>query len=166
MYERQWETTLQCNTVSHWLGVSAERSLRACNAESISMSWLQHALCQYFQVIKVLMQFSTMDKSGDQSSTTTGIPRTTLEINQEIGHTSCKLLTLYMLNFSEVITFYVIPPHWHNTGSWNPSWHKTRTFFFYIVNIIGADVLATQGARASAAVIFTMLNQINSNPAR
>ena len=36
----------------------------------------------------------------------------------------------------------------------------------YIVNIMGADVLATQGAKASATMIFTMLNQINSVPAR
>ena len=35
-----------------------------------------------------------------------------------------------------------------------------------IVNIMGVDVLATQGARASAAMIFTMLNRINSVPAR
>ena len=35
---------------------------------------------------------------------------------------------------------------------------------FYIVNIMGADVLLTQGARASSAMIFTMLNQINLVP--
>ena len=34
------------------------------------------------------------------------------------------------------------------------------------VNIMGADVLATQGTRASATMIFTMLNRINSFPAR
>ena len=31
---------------------------------------------------------------------------------------------------------------------------------------MGDDVLATQGARASATMIFTMLNRINSVPAR
>ena len=31
---------------------------------------------------------------------------------------------------------------------------------------MGADVLATQEARASTTVIFTMLNQINSVPER
>ena len=46
-----------------------------------------------------------------------------------------------------IFTFYVIPPHWHETGSWNPSSSKTRTYLFYIVNIMGADVLGTQGAR-------------------
>ena len=47
-------------------------------------------------------------------------------------------------------------------GGWNPSSCKTRTYLFYIVNIIAADDLATPGARASATVIFTMLNRINS----
>ena len=31
---------------------------------------------------------------------------------------------------------------------------------------MGADVLATQGARASATMIFTLLNRINSIPAK
>ena len=34
------------------------------------------------------------------------------------------------------------------------------------VNIMGAGVLATQGTRASAIMIITMLNRINSVPAR
>ena len=49
--------------------------------------------------------------------------------------------------------------------SWKPSSSMTRTYLFYIVNIMGADVLATQGARALAAMIFTMFNRINSVPA-
>ena len=36
-----------------------------------------------------------------------------------------------------------------------PSWSKRRTYIFYIVNIMAADVLATLGARASAATILT-----------
>ena len=71
-------------------------------------------------------------------------------------------LNLYLRNFSEGTKTYiyilVIPPQWHDTGSWNPSSSKTRTCLFHIVNIVGADVLAMQGARASAAMIFTMLN--------
>ena len=79
-------------------------------------------------------------------------------------------LTLYELNFSKGIktfTFYVIPPHWHDPGtcSWNPSSIKTITYLFYIANIMAADVLVTQGARASATMIFLILNQINSVPA-
>ena len=79
-------------------------------------------------------------------------------------------LTLYVLNFSEgikhIFTLYVISPHWHDTGSWNHFSSKTRTHSFYIINIMGADVLATQGARASATMIFPMLNWINSVPTR
>ena len=36
---------------------------------------------------------------------------------------------------------------------------------FYMINVMGADVLASQGARASATMIYTMLNQINLVPA-
>ena len=40
------------------------------------------------------------------------------------------------------------------------------TYLFYIVNIMAADGLATQGATASATTILNMLNRINSVPAR
>ena len=42
---------------------------------------------------------------------------------------------------------------------------KQVIYIFYIVSITGADVLAPQGARASATVIFTMLKRMNSVPA-
>ena len=42
---------------------------------------------------------------------------------------------------------------------------RQELYLFCIVNIMGADVLATQGARASASMIFTMLDRINSVPA-
>ena len=50
-----------------------------------------------------------------------------------------------------------------DTGSWNPSSSKIGTYLFYIVNNMCADVLVTQGASASATMIFTtgMLNWIN-----
>ena len=58
-------------------------------------------------------------------------------------------LSFYVLKFSEehkhVFAFHVIVPYWQDTGSWNLSSSKTRTHLFYIVNIMGADVLATQG---------------------
>ena len=50
-------------------------------------------------------------------------------------------LTLYIRFFprehKHILTFYVIPPHWYYTGSWNPSAIKTRTYLFYIINIMG-----------------------------
>ena len=55
------------------------------------------------------------------------------------------------------LTFHVISPHWHGTGSWNPSSSRTRSYLFYIVNIMGADVLVMQGAGASATMILTWL---------
>ena len=36
--------------------------------------------------------------------------------------------------------------------------------WFYIVNIIGTDVFAMQGAKASAVMVFTMLKGINLVP--
>ena len=66
-----------------------------------------------------------------------------------------------------IFTFHVIPPHWFDTGGWNPFSNKTRTYpAFFIVNIMAAGVLAMQGARASAAMILTKLNRDNSVPTR
>ena len=39
---------------------------------------------------------------------------------------------------------------------------RTKTFLFYTANTMDADVLATQGARASEFIIFTMLKRNNS----
>ena len=67
-----------------------------------------------------------------------------LQMSLSEGH----LLTLYMLNFQRVqnkcFNFFVIPPHWYDLGSWNPSSCETRTYLICIANIMGADVLATQ----------------------
>ena len=60
---------------------------------------------------------------------------------------------------------YIIPLHWHGTGSWNPSTYKTRMYLFLIVYIMGADVLVTQGARASTTMISTMSKRNNLVPA-
>ena len=51
------------------------------------------------------------------------------------------------------------------TGSWTPSSCKTFSYLFCIVNIMAADVLVMQGARASVTMILTMLNQDDSVPA-
>ena len=65
-----------------------------------------------------------------------------------------------------VSTIHIIPSHWHGTGTWNPSSCRARTCLFYIANVVGAIVLATQGARASSTMIFTLLNRDNSIAAR
>ena len=90
--------------------------------------------------------------------------RHSLEMSRDL------VLLLHMLNFAEgtkhIFTIHAIPPDWHDTGSWHPFSSKKITYLFYIVSIMGAGVLATQGTRASAAIILAMLNQINSVPAR
>ena len=77
-------------------------------------------------------------------------------------------LPLYMLIFpwkyKSVFKMYAILPHWHDTGRWNPYSCRTRNYILYIVNIMSANVLATQGARASGTMILTMLNRNNSAP--
>ena len=105
----QWETALQSNTVSHWLGANPESALQL----------YQSFICQIFQ--------------------------------KKPKH---------------VFAIYMIPPHWHGTSSWNPSSCKTGTYLYYIVNIMADDDLAMKGDRASATMIFTMMNQINSVPTR
>ena len=74
--------------------------------------------------------------------------------------------TLYMLNFfpgsiSIYLQYHSSTLAWH---CWNPFSCKTRTYLFYINSIMGADVLATRGARASATMILTMLHLNNSVP--
>ena len=56
---------------------------------------------------------------------------------------------------------FVIYPHWYDTENWNPSSSQTKAFLFYTVNIMAADVLATQGARVSKTVLFTVLNRFS-----
>ena len=66
-------------------------------------------------------------------------------------------------NIKCIYIIFIIPPFWQDTGSLNPSSYKTRTYLFYIINIMGVDVLVTQGARASVTMILTMLNWNNSS---
>ena len=70
----------------------------------------------------------------------------------------------FQMKHKNTSTVYTITLHWH--WHWHPSSCKTKTHLFYIVNIVGADVLATQGARASATMLLTMLNRNNSVPIR
>ena len=65
---------------------------------------------------------------------------------------------------AKLSTISIIPPHWHDKKVENPFSRKIKTYPFYILNIIGADVLVTLGARAAATMILTMLNWNNSVP--
>ena len=70
---------------------------------------------------------------------------------------TCKLTTLEEETYKNVATLYIFPPLWRGTVSSNHSSCKTRTSPSYIVKIMGANVLATEGARASAAMILTRI---------
>ena len=56
------------------------------------------------------------------------------------------------------VCIYIIPPSWNYTGGWNPCSWKTR---YYRVNSLAAGDLVTQGARASAATIFTISSALS-----
>ena len=73
---------------------------------------------------------------------------------------------LFIGNVKHISISHIIPPNWHNRSSWNGSLFKTRTYLFYIINIIGADVLATPRTRTSATMVFTMLHWNYSIPVR
>ena len=68
-----------------------------------------------------------------------------------------QLFTCYIFQrkHKHILTSYVIPPHCHAIDNWNPSLSKTGTYLFYKVNNMVANVLVTQGARASATMILT-----------
>ena len=72
-----------------------------------------------------------------------------------IFHKKCKIVSI----------IHIILPHWYETGSWSSSSCKTRTHIFHIFNVIGVDVLVTQGAKASATMILGMSNRNNLVPA-
>ena len=63
---------------------------------------------------------------------------------------SIQIYDFFQRKHKHVITIYIIHPHWHVTGSWNHSSCKTVTYLFYIVNIMDANGLAMQWARALA----------------
>ena len=61
-----------------------------------------------------------------------------------------------------IYTIYSISPDWNDTGKLNLSSCKPMACQFYIANILGVNVLATQGAMASAIMLLTVLNRNNS----
>ena len=85
-----------------------------------------------------------------------------------------KLVLLLMINLlrakffigkhKHLFTIYIIPPHCHDTSSWNLSSCKARSYRVHTVYIMAADGLATKRATASATMILTSLKRDNSVP--
>ena len=65
-----------------------------------------------------------------------------------------------VMKCKQVFTIHIIHSLWYGMGSWHYSSSNTKTHIFYIVNIITADDLATQGARVSATMILTYVEPI------
>ena len=89
------------------------------------------------------------------------------EINTNI--TPERALILYVVHFAaesykHSFTISILPPHWYHTAGWDPSSCKTAASPAYIINIMAADGLATQGTRASVAMILTyMMTSLSGN---
>ena len=67
-------------------------------------------------------------------------------------------LALYVLHFhmkhKNVSVIYIIPPHWHDSGSWNISSCKGWTYILYIVNIMGFDDLLANNTGTICLILF------------
>ena len=71
-----------------------------------------------------------------------------------------RLRAKFFIGYINIYLHFILT--WHR--QLNPYSNKTRTYLLYIVNTMSVYDLVTQGARASATMIFTMLNCINLVP--
>ena len=65
-----------------------------------------------------------------------------------------RYICIFYHESSRYIWIFFIFQHWDCIDSWNISPWKTRACLSNIFNTMGADVLVTQGARASAAIQY------------
>ena len=61
----------------------------------------------------------------------------------------------YLRKHENIFVLSIFSQLWDGTGSWNPSWWKTRNHLIYIVHACSCPVV--QGARSSAAMVLTNL---------
>ena len=61
-------------------------------------------------------------------------------LNGEFNPLMC---ILFRQKYKHVFTISIIPQHWQDTGSWDPSLCDTRSYLFYIFDAMAADDLAT-----------------------
>ena len=71
---------------------------------------------------------------------------------------------VFQQKHKHAFTIFITPPHWHDMCSWNLPSYTTGTYLGYMINIIAADDLVVQGARASATIMLNLLNRDNSVP--
>ena len=77
-------------------------------------------------------------------------------LNGTKGMLNCLEIKYDLFNHTRrIFVFSILSWHSDDEHNINPSLWKTRTPLHYIVNIISANDLATQGARASAAMVLT-----------
>ena len=174
----QWETALLCNDVSHWLGASLEstlylpvtsiqrrrhrqgaRRLRLCSQRRVSADVLASFGARTSTDAGMTKLLPSMHR--EQTLKSPYGPATSRCNNYVINSLSANIFTWN----KNLFAIYIIAPHWHDTGSWNPSSCKTKTCLFYIINIVAADGLVTQTARASVTMILNILYRSDWVPA-
>ena len=72
-------------------------------------------------------------------------------------------LSLYLLTYFEKTEMYIRMMYHFSTLRWHlSSWYltlwKTKAYLSFFINIMTVDVLATQGARASAAMVLSCIS--------
>ena len=62
---------------------------------------------------------------------------------------------IYFKKYKNIFAFSIFSSNWGTVDSWNLSSWNMRIYGSYVINVMAADDLATQGARSSAAMAFT-----------
>ena len=70
--------------------------------------------------------------------------------------------SLFFFFRKHIVTFYIIPLHWENTGTWNLFSQKSKTCLSYTVNIMAADGLVTCHQGISSHGIDPVLSEYPS----
>ena len=84
------------------------------------------------------------DRTNSSNFPNKTIPITTINTDWNIWwHYYMLYVLFFQREHKHIFAFNDFPPHWFDTSTQNPSSSKRRTYTFYIVNIIAADVLAT-----------------------
>ena len=105
--------------------------------------------------MKQSMYFMSMSQSAIARGTTHSARK--LRVQQIVVNSSRKTLKLFAYSIlhrkhKNVVVTNIIPPHWHDKDNWNRSLFMRGIYQIYIVNIMDADVLGTQGVRLSATI--------------
>ena len=173
-----------CRTFHPWCPCIKTRCLYMCWSQTHKLThWPLGNLNETFQIISVIdgwscLRWMSLDLTDDKSKLVQVMawchqapshymsqcwPRSL----SPIGVSRPQWVNLYVLKGFEKIWRHIsmISITCQNVGgasSWNLSSRKTRSSFSYIISAMAADDLATEGARASTAMVLTSFSQLHS----